>query len=420
VLAADNEASGLVTVGRPVSYWAVKAVQPISYEIRVSDNLFDLDNLTLLEDLPPRGQAPRRRLVVIDATVEALYGETVRAYLTHHGVEHEICALPAGEPAKDIANALRVVDALDRFRVDRRNEPVIAIGGGVLMDIVGFACGMYRRATPFLRVPTTLVGLIDAGIGVKTGVNHNGHKNRLGSYFPAGRTLLDRTFLSTLDRRHLSNGLAEILKIALIKDSQLFELLEEHSGTLLADKLQRPTGMPADALATATVGARNQLDPPRLDPATEVLERAIDGMLEELQPNLWETVLERVVDYGHTFSPTLEMHALPELLHGEAVAVDMALCTLLAEGRGLVDASQRRRVFAVMANLGLPTWHDSCTPENLLPALAETVRHRGGQQRLPLPVGIGGAVFVNNLTAAELTDAARALADLPLRGAVAR
>ncbi|MFI6098253.1 sedoheptulose 7-phosphate cyclase [Lentzea sp. NPDC051213] len=402
-------ADGLVTLGNPVTHWAVRATKPVSYEIRVSDDLFALDNTTLLEDVVPGTGSPRR-VVVIDAVVDELYGRRIRKYLDHHGVIHRICTLDSGETAKDLSNALRVVDTLDEFGIDRRREPVIAIGGGVLMDMVGFVCSAYRRATPYIRVPTTLIGLVDAGVGVKTGLNNNGHKNRLGSYFPAARTLLDRTFLTTLDTRHISNGLAEILKIGLIKDVALFELLEEHAETLLTGKLQRSAGAADDVLGQTTVEHRLSLGHQDLEPATEVLERAISGMLEELQPNLWEEVLERVVDYGHTFSPTVEMHALPALLHGEAVAVDMALTTVLAQRRGLVDITQQRRILRLMERLNLPTWHELLTPEVLVPALQDTVRHRDGQQRLPLPIGIGAAVFVNNVSEAELIEAASALA----------
>lgn len=382
------QSDGLFTIGSPVTHWSVRATQHVGYEVRVEDGLLDAGNRAILEDVPEGERA--RRFVVVDRTVDELYGERIKAYFAHHRVDCRMLVLEPGEPAKTMDQVLRVIEGLDAFGIDRRREPVIAIGGGVLMDIVGFAASTYRRATPWIRIPTTLIGLVDAGVGAKTGVNNDGHKNRVGTYFPASRTLLDRTFLTTLGDRHISNGLAEILKIALIKDERLFRLLETYGPALRRDRLQ---GGPAG-------------------PATEVIERAIQGMLEELQPNLWEKTLERVVDYGHSFSPVIEMHALPELLHGEAVAVDMALTTVLAEQRGLVDAGQRRRILAVMAALGLPAWHDLCTPKMLVPALLDTVRHRDGLQRLPLPRGIGSAVFVNDLTEDELCAAARRLADI--------
>ncbi|MFE4513116.1 sedoheptulose 7-phosphate cyclase [Kitasatospora sp. NPDC056783] len=401
---------GLLAVGSPVTHWSVRTSNPVQYEIRASENLLDPSNPTILEDAV--GATGLRRFVVTDSVVDSLYGERIRAYFAHHGVEHRVLVLDDGETHKSMDAVLRVAEALDAFGIDRRREPVIAIGGGVLMDIVGFAASLYRRSTPFIRIPTTLIGLVDAGVGAKTGVNHNGHKNRLGTYFPADRTLLDRTFLTTLDDRHISNGLAEILKIALIKDARLFDLLEQHGTDLLRDRMQSPASGIGLTPADAPVGQRLASRGLHLDPATEVVEHAIHGMLEELQPNLWEKVLERVVDYGHTFSPTIEMNALPALLHGEAVAVDMALTTVMAERRGLVSAYQRERILGVMDRLGLPAWHPLCNPQVLVPALLDTVRHRDGQQRLPLPVGIGSAVFVNDVTEAELAAAAEQLAAL--------
>lgn len=388
-----EDEAGLYTFSQQVDSWVVRTSKPVSYEIRIRDDLFGLSRTDLFD----AGAAPEgrlRRFIVIDADVDLLHGDRIRAYLDHHDAEYEICVVPANETLKDFDTAARIVREIDAFGIDRRREPVIVIGGGVLMDIVGLVGSLYRRGTPFVRVPTTLIGLVDAGVGAKTGVNFNGHKNRLGTYFPADLTLLDRAFLATLDRRHIGNGLAEILKIALIKDARLFNLLEQYGPVLLEEKFQG-------------LSERGDLV------AEEVLRRAIHGMLEELQPNLWEAKLERSVDYGHTFSPTVEMRALPALLHGEAVCVDMALTTVLGWRRGLISADDRDRVLAVMRGLELPSWDPLLEDPSLLTAaLQDTVRHRNGKQRLPLPDGIGGAVFVNDVTEDEINRAVRDLREL--------
>lgn len=362
--------------------WLVRSRKEISYEVRFRDHLFRPDRTDLLEIGADSG-GRIRRFVVVDSNVDRLHGHTIRAWFAHHDVECAMVVVRANETLKDLDHATRIFEELDRFGIDRRREPVIVIGGGVLMDIVGLAASLYRRGTPFVRVPTTLIGLIDAGVGAKTGVNFNGHKNRLGTYAPAELSLLDRSFLSTVDRRHLRNGLAEILKIALVRDRALFDLLRAHGPLLLDEKFQGVT--PAGDRA-----------------AIAVLHAATHGMLEELQPNLWEAELERRVDYGHTFSPTVEMLTLPALLHGEAVCIDMALTTVMAYRRGLVTEAERDAVLDVMSRLELPGWHPLCQPDVLTRALEETVRHRDGQQRLPLPVGIGDVTFVNDVTEDEL------------------
>ncbi|MEU9878060.1 sedoheptulose 7-phosphate cyclase [Streptomyces phaeochromogenes] len=375
--------------------WSVRAEQAVEYDVVLTRDLLDPADDSLARagvglvraGVDPALAAPARRCVITERNVERLYGDHLSAYFRAHGIDVRWLVLDLGEENKTIESVLRVVDTFDSHGILRRQEPVIAVGGGVLTDIVGFACSAYRRGLPHVRVPTTLIGLVDAGIGAKTGVNHGGSKNRLGSYFPARRTLVDPTFLATLPNRHLSNGLAEILKIALVLDRRLFELLEEHGSLLRTERFQGVSAPGAQA-------------------ADETLRRAIGGMLAELEPNLWEDQLERAVDYGHSFSPALEMHALPGLLHGEAVAIDMALTTVISCGRGLLTTGQRDRVLAVTTALGLPLTHPVCRPDLLEHALADTVRHRDGRQRLPLPAGIGSALFVNDLTVDEVRSAA--------------
>ncbi|MGC9669661.1 sedoheptulose 7-phosphate cyclase [Planosporangium sp. 12N6] len=374
-------------------HWRVTARRLVSYEVRLCQDLLHLDNPTLLATGTP--DATRRRLVVVDQRVGVLFGARLRRYLDAHGVTYELCLVDAHERVKTMDSVLKVVAAMDAFGVGRRREPVIAVGGGVLTDIVGLATSLYRRSTPYVRVPTTLIGMVDAGIGAKTGVNFHEYKNRLGTYHPAEATLVDPSFLSTLPARHLRNGLAEILKIALVKDAGLFGLLAEHGPRLVTERMQRRDSADGGAVAMA------------------VMHGAIHCMLQELQPNLWEHQLQRVVDYGHSFSPTVEMAALPELLHGEAVCVDMALTIVIARNRGLLSGDEAARVRDVMAALGLPTWHRVCSPELLVAALADTVRHRDGRQLMPLTAGIGAACFVDDVTPAEIE---RALAELAETG----
>lgn len=384
---------GLTGRGIPPHHWRVRARQVVSYDVHMMSDVLAPANRALIEAGATSPTDRPRRFVVIDAAIDKLYGAALRRYLDHHNCDYYLCVLPASEEGKTIDAVFSVVRELDSFGISRRHEPIIGIGGGVVLDITGLASSLYRRSTPYVRVPTSLVGLVDAGVGIKTGVNFDGRKNRLGAYFAPSVALLDRRFLTTMDDRHISNGLAEIIKIALVKDPHLFLLLDEHAELLLDERLTGRTPV-GDIIAS------------------NVVSRAVSGMLEELQPNLWEKQLERLVDYGHSFSPALEMRALPELLHGEAVTVDMALTTVLAERRGMVTAQERERIFALMRRLRLPVWHPLCEPGLLEHALQETIRHRDGLQRLPLPVGIGGARFVNDLTIAEISQAAGILRGL--------
>jgi len=364
----------------------VRATQDVRYSVQFYDGLFSHSNTVLLRAGIGQTPACQRRLVVIDTRVLDLYGWQIEAYFRANRVQYRFLPLNTTEPEKTVENVLRVVRALDEFGVNRRSDPLIAIGGGVLLDVAGFAASLYRRGLPYVRVPTTLMGLIDAGIGIKTGVNFHAHKNRIGTYFAPQRAYLDVHFLETLDDRHVANGIAEIIKIAIIKDRKLFELLEENTGSLISDRF---------------VGC---------DDYREILVRSTVGMLEELANNLWEHVLERVVDYGHTFSPELEMAVLPELLHGEAVAIDMALSLAIAARRELINQRELERALDLLEAYGLPTYHSQCTEELLMRALADTTSHRDGLQRLPLSRGLGGSVFINDLTRSEVQQAAEYLA----------
>jgi len=373
----------------PEFRWRVSAYKHVTYDVMLCADVLDPADSRLAAVGAP-DEAAGRRLVVLDNLVHDLYGARIREYFGYHGTVFEFCVIDAHEGVKSMDSVLRIVSAMADFGVPRRREPVIAIGGGVLTDLVGLAASLYRRSTPYVRVPTTLMGMIDAGIGAKTGVNFLAHKNRLGSYHPAVATLIDPGFLATLTERQLRNGLAEILKIALIKDAELFQLLELHGPRLVAGHM-----LPVDGE----------------DVGREVIGRAIRGMLQELEPNLWESQLRRVVDYGHSFSPTIEMRALPELLHGEAVCIDMALTTVIARDRGLLSEQDLERVLAVMRGLGLPITHRVCTIELLVGALADTVLHRDGRQLLPLTPGIGRSCFVDDLRDDEIERALQTLRD---------
>lgn len=366
-------------VWEPRGRWTVAASRPVGYDVVVVGDVFEPANQALSRAL---GHGCRR-FVAVDAVVHELYGDRIRRYFDSHDVEARIVPVEVDERRKTMATVSDLVDEIDRHGVDRR-EPILAVGGGVLLDIVGVTASLYRRGTAHVRVPTTLVGQVDAGIGVKCGVNHDRHKNRLGAYHPPKAVLLDPSLLATLDRRHIANGLAEIVKIALMRDGRLFELL----GPGLLDGKFQDGG------------------------SVEVLDRAVAAMLDELGGNLWETTLERLVDFGHAVSPSIEMRALPELLHGEAVAIDIALFTTVSCRRGLISCDDRGRVLDLLRALELPITHDLLEPDLLRDALVEVTRHRGGRQRLPLPTAIGAACFVHDVTESELVLAAKELGEL--------
>ncbi|MFD3333021.1 sedoheptulose 7-phosphate cyclase [Streptomyces sp. NPDC058700] len=377
--------------------WKIRTELPVEYEIVESHGLLDPGNPELLT-IPGGGRVGGTRLVILDHSVDALYGEKIRDYFSENEVAVEYLTLPGSEENKSIERVLEVVNKLNEVGTNRLSSPPIVIGGGVVADVVGLAASLYRRGIPFVRVPTTLLGQVDVSVAAKSGINYGGYRNRLGAYTPPPRTLIDRRFLATVPDRQLRNGMGEIFKMALIKDLRLFELLEEYGAELIETRFQDPepgsTGLPGAV-------------------ADEVIGRAIAGMAEELQPNLWEKDLQRSVDYGHSFSPLVEMRALPELLHGEAVAMDCVFSALIAADRGLIDAAELERIVAVARRLGLEPSHPLfCDVALVLEGLADTVLHRDGRQNLPMLTGIGQVCFLNDVTENEIERACRGMGRL--------
>ncbi len=354
--------------------WQVRATRQIEYDLVTVDDVFDPANDALLALGRRHGG---RRFVVVDEVVNRQHGARIRSYFDHHRIDARVVAFPGGESGKTLESWQRVIRELDRFPIRRREEPILAIGGGVLTDVVGFVASSYRRGVPHIKVPTTLMGYVDASVGIKTGVNFNGYKNRLGSFEPPARVLLDRRLLATLDRRHLQNGMCEIIKLAVIKDAALFRLLESHGRASLAAAFQNA-------------------------PDAEILDRAIGGMLEELAPNLFEDELARKVDFGHTFSYGLETRFEERLLHGEAVLLDILSSTMIARERALIGADDAARILALVSDLGIVPAVELLDAELMWQSLADRIEHRNGAQRVPLPAGIGECVFVNDISRAEI------------------
>ena len=355
----------------------------IEYEVLNTTRLFHPENWALLsvgkiEDA--------RRFIVVDSNVEKYYSTEIRDYFSHHHIEAKIVTFPGGEENKTVNHYLSILQELDTFPIHRRDEPIIAIGGGVLTDVVGFVASSYRRGVPHIKVPTTLMGYVDASIGIKTGINFNGSKNRLGAFHPPQKVLLDRSLLKTLPKRHILNGVCEIIKLAIIKDAGLFCLLEANGANSIETHFQNQEG---DA----------------------ILDRAISRMLEELQPNLFEEDLARRVDFGHTFSYGLETRHEANLFHGEAVLLDIVVSTLIARSRNLLSEEETGKIFHLIDLLGITLNTAILDPHLLWQSLEERTYHRNGLQRVPLPQGIGGCVFVNDIKINEIETAVKNLED---------
>jgi 3-dehydroquinate synthase len=222
---------------------------------------------------------------------------------------------------------------------------------------------------PIIKIPTTLLSIVDASVGIKTGINYGVKRNRIGSYYPPKEVHIDKCFLNTVPIRHISNGVGEILKIGIMKSSHLIECLEKYAPYFKKGHF-----------------SKGEL-------ASNIVDQSIDLMLEELEPNLWEKNLKRGVDFGHSFSPLIELTYSNSLLHGEAVALDCLLSSCIAVNKSLMPKS----------DLIIPL---------LLKSVAETVAHRNGNYNLPMPNPLGKHIFLNKLSRKDIVSGVTSLKEI--------
>jgi 3-dehydroquinate synthase len=352
----------------------VNATQRISYTIhRPVRAVFDADELTLSKVV-----GDRPVLLAVDAHIDALHGEAIRNYARRRLNLRGIVHVSPAEGEKSWSQVESLCQAAVDAGIDRRGI-VVAIGGGVTLDIAGLAAAVFRRGVGYVRVPTTLVGLIDVSLGVKQAVNACGRKSLVGAFHAPIACINDYQFLQTLPRSEIACGLAEAIKMALVRDAVLYDEIDRE-----ALQLMQPA-------VCASLSAR------------DIWFRAETLMLEELSSNLYEANLARLVDFGHTFSPVIEASSDYRIAHGRAVALDMLLSTGIGVCRGICDPALFHGLARLLDRCQLPV-HDAGLPriETLHAALDDARRHRGGNLNLVIPVRAGRAVFVQAVSAEEI------------------
>jgi demethyl-4-deoxygadusol synthase len=361
----------------------VEGYEKIDFSLLYVAGAFRISNPEIADSYRQFG----RCLMVVDQAVHSLYGRQMQEYFQHHDIELTVFPVIIKETEKTLATAEKIIDAFVDFGLVRK-EPVLVVGGGLTTDVAGFACSTYRRRTNYIRIPTTLIGLIDASVAIKVAVNHGKLKNRLGAYHASQKVILDFSFLKTLPVDQVRNGMAELIKIAVVGNKEIFELLESHG----------------EALLQSHFGHVNGTDKLR-EVAHQLTHNAIQSMLALEVPNLHELDLDRVIAYGHTWSPTLELTPEPPMFHGHSVSIDMAFTATIAQQRGYISELDRDRILGLMSRLGLAINSSYLTPELLWKATTSISRTRDGLQRAAAPNPIGSCIFMNDLTRTELDQA---------------
>jgi 3-dehydroquinate synthase len=355
--------------------------------IRVVENVLNPRRTLLREVYQPHG----RCVALVDSNVDEHFGQRIEEYFEQHGIKLEKLVYRAMEVDKGIGTVEKMLGDFKTLGVSR-NEPVLIVGGGVITDTGGLACALYHRGTPYVMLSTSVVAGIDAGPSPRTCCDGFGYKNLFGAYHTPILSITDRTFFKTLHPGWLRHGIAEIIKMACVKDFELFEELEAAGPALI------------DTRFGSTV---EDVHDPIHDVSNRILGRAIKSYVEAEYGNLYETHQCRPHAFGHTWSPGFEIPA--GLLHGHAVSIGMGFGTFLSHRLGWITEEQLTRVGKLIGRFGLSLRHGVLDNGELLWASqVKMTEKRGGHLAAPLPKGrLGACGYLNQLTREDLMAALR-------------
>jgi 3-dehydroquinate synthase len=341
-----------------------------NYTVQEVRNIFNLKNTSLKLSVVDYSNP----FILVDNNFYNIYGKHVEHYFIKHFSKFKIVKFNSNENNKTLDNLFKLGAELSDCDV------ILAIGGGIVMDIAGFLAALVQKE--YVRVPTTLMGVVDAGVGIKVGVNFGNKKNNIGGFYPPMMSLYDRNLLSSLSVKDLRMGISEMLKIGIMTSGRLFSIIESNFKCLLESKFQD------DKISQ------------------ESIYLSIRLMLEELEPNIFEyKSLKRLVDFGHSFSSAIEAKSNFQIAHGDAVAIDMAISTQIAYQRDICSSVTRDKVIRLIKLIGLPIYDDLCEDLKIFDSLEQVKLHRGGRLNFPVPKEVGQGIFINSITLKNYKDA---------------
>jgi 3-dehydroquinate synthase len=362
-----------------------------SYPVAFTRDVFNPDNPVLADILKSTGR-PNRALVVIDSNVAAADPyliNKVEAYSRHHEGLISIVASPfiiiGGEACKNgMAEVQKIQSLINTYHLCRHSF-VIAIGGGAVLDATGFATATAHRGLRLLRLPTTTLAQNDAGVGVKNSVNMFGKKNFIGTFAPPFGVINDLDFLDTLEERDLRAGIAEAIKVALIKDRTFFESLHENRYAL--------RDFNSDAMA-------------------QMIVRCAELHTEHIQTNgdPFEQGASRPLDFGHWAAHKIEDLAEDDVRHGEAVAVGIALDSLYSHYCGLISELELYRIMSLIRAVGFKPFHPALAKMDIGESLNNFQEHMGGELTIPLIQGIGSLTETHQIDTVRMAKGIKFLA----------
>jgi 3-dehydroquinate synthase len=338
-----------------------------SYDISIGSNILD----GIGDNLRSFGLSPTVA-IISNPTVFSLYGDRVSGSIKKAGFDLITVIIPDGEEYKDLLWLQHIYDDLLRHRLDR-SSALIALGGGVIGDITGFAASTYMRGISYIQVPTTLLAQVDSSVGGKTGVNHKLGKNMIGTFWQPGLVWVDVETLKTLPQRELLAGLAEVIKYGVICDQELFDFLEANR-----DKMMNLDG---DAL-------------------THIIKRSCEIKADVVSKDERESGLRAILNYGHTIGHAIEtVTGYTRFIHGEAVAIGLYLEARLSQLLNFIDKDQVSRIKALIDSYGLPSGMPAdVDAKKILASMQLDKKTIAGELKFILPEKIGSVRIQKGVT----------------------
>lgn len=348
----------------------VKLSAKRSYPILIGDRL--LAHIGQVLSGYPVG---KKVVVVTSPEIARLYGPSVVAGLVKAGFDGYVVELPAGESVKTLGTVSDLLDQLLALRLERK-DTLIALGGGVIGDMVGFAASIYLRGIHLVQVPTTLLAQVDAAIGGKTGVNHTVGKNLIGTFYQPLFVAIDPSVLLSLPDREIRAGLAEVVKYGVICDAPLFRYLETYAKSLV------------ESPKAIEVSVWHYL-----------ITRSCQNKARVVSRDEKESGLREILNFGHTIGHALESATgYTHYLHGEAVAVGMKAAAVMAVHMGLLSYQSASRLIRLLVNLGFDLRIPDVSADTVIDLLYTDKKVRDGGLRFVLPTKIGQVTIGHNVT----------------------
>ena len=322
---------------------------------------------------------PTKALIVTDSFVQHHYAPSVSESLRAAGFDVAIVNVPVGEASKSLEQFAHIQNSLVAHQFDRRSV-LIALGGGVVGDLGGFAAAVYMRGIAYVQIPTTLQAQVDASVGGKTAINHPKGKNLIGAFHQPKLVLIDVNTLETLPQRDIRAGLIEVIKMGVIRDEPLFKMVENTLDTVL--------NLDAETLI-------------------EMIARACANKADIVAKDEKESGLRMLLNYGHTFGHALEaLTHYKKYRHGEAVSIGMNCAAKLAVNLGMFSETDFERQSALLNRAKLPiTFPEDLTPEAICEAMSHDKKAVAGKLRLILPTRIGEVVIRDDVTDTKIIEA---------------